>query len=156
MIEDDDMEGIVEAVHDEEPPPLPPPPLEPPLFFEPPESLPMALRVDSRWLCAVDSALSDLPALWTMVCSCVSFRVFASSDVCMELWVDEDMDIPFEGSPSSSSDWSSLAIIRVEDAVLSAPPAPDRSPGVIYPSDETVEEPRAVVPIRKEQVSPVL
>ena len=74
----------------------------------------------------------------------------------MEPWVDEDMDIPFDGSPSSSSDWSSLAIIRVEDAVLSAPPAPDRSPGVIYPSDETVEEPRAVVPIRKEQVSPVL
>ncbi len=66
------------------------------------------------------------------------------------------MDIPFEGLESSSSDWSSLAMVSVEYEELSEPPAPDRSPGVIYPSDETTDEPRVVVPIRKEQVSPVL
>lgn len=88
--------------------------------------------------------------------SCVSFRVFVSSDVCIALWVDADIVMPFEGLLSSSSDCRSLAMFSVEDDTLSAPPAPDRSPGRIYPSEPTREEPREVVPIRKEQVSPSL
>ena len=80
---EDDMVGIVEAVHEEEPPPLPPPLLPP---DEPPDtepSLPMALRVASRWLWAVDMETMDFPVFVIMVCSCVSFRLLASREVCI-------------------------------------------------------------------------
>ena len=50
VIEDDETAGIVEAVHDEEPPPLLP---EPELLPEPDDdwpSLPIERNVASRWL----------------------------------------------------------------------------------------------------------
>ena len=53
VIEDDEMAGIVEAVHDEEPPPplLPDEELDEELLVDWP-SLPIERSVDSRWLWA--------------------------------------------------------------------------------------------------------
>ena len=75
----------MEAVHDEEPPPLlPPPELELPPDEDWP-SLPIERSVASRWLWAEERDTRVFPVFWTRVISCVSFMVFVSSDVCIAL-----------------------------------------------------------------------
>jgi len=61
VIEDDEIAGMVEAVHDEEPPPLlPPPELELPPDDDWP-SLPIERSVASRWLWAEERDTRDFP-----------------------------------------------------------------------------------------------